>query len=225
MTNISHNLEQMQQQLAEHAARCGREACDITLLAVSKTKPVAAIEEAYHAGQHHFGENYAQEMAQKAEQLAQLDITWHFLGPIQSNKTRQIAEYAAWVHSIDRLKIAQRLNDQRPSHLPPLKVCIQVNIDNAPTKAGVQVCELDELLTAIRALPKLELMGLMAIPEPEHAPKAFTDLATLANDHQLPTLSMGMSGDWPQAVAAGSTIIRIGTAIFGERDYHSHPTA
>ena len=219
MTNISHNLEQIRQQITTHAANCGREASQITLLAVSKTKPASAIEEAFASGQRDFGENYVQELAEKAETLKSLEITWHFIGPIQSNKTRQIAEHAHWVHSIDRAKIARRLSEQRPESMPPLKVCIQVNIDNSPTKSGVAESELGELIAEISALPHLSLQGLMAIPAPENAKDAFERLNDLAKSHKLNTLSMGMSGDWQEAIAAGSTMIRIGTAIFGERDY------
>lgn len=219
MTNISHNLEQIRQQIATHAVSCEREASQITLLAVSKTKPVSAIEEAFAAGQRDFGENYAQELAEKAESLKSYEVTWHFIGPIQSNKTRQIAEYADWVHSVDRTKIAKRLSEQRPEGLAPLKVCIQVNIDNSSTKSGITESELGELINDIKALPRLSLQGLMAIPEPETSKEAFIKLSELAKSYKLTTLSMGMSGDWQEAVAAGSTMIRIGTAIFGERDY------
>lgn len=219
MTNISHNLEQIRRQIATHANTCQRETSQITLLAVSKTKPASAIEEAYEAGQRDFGENYAQELAEKALALKDLMITWHFIGPIQSNKTRQIAEHAHWVHSVDRLKIAQRLNDQRPEGLEPLKVCIQVNIDNADTKSGISASELPELINNIQGLHNLSLQGLMAIPEPENTKDAFTELQALAQKHNLATLSMGMSSDWQEAIRAGSTMIRIGTAIFGKRDY------
>lgn len=219
MTNISHNLEQIRQQITSYAASCQRQASEITLLAVSKTKPASAIKEAYDAGQRNFGENYAQELAEKALELKDHCITWHFIGPVQSNKTRQIAEHAHWVHSVDRFKVAKRLNEQRPLALPPLKVCIQVNIDNSQTKSGIAESELEVLIAEINALPHLSLQGLMAIPEPENATHAFKKLSALAKRHNLGTLSMGMSGDWQEAVAAGSTMIRIGTAIFGERDY------
>ena len=217
MTNISHNLTQINQLIAQAAQKCQRTPSDILLLAVSKVQPVSALEEAYSAGLRHFGENYAQELEQKATALSNLGIIWHFIGPIQSNKTRVLAERCHWVHSIDREKIAQRLSLQRPAHLPPLQVCIQVNIDNEDSKSGARPAELPSLVTAIQKLPNLQLRGLMAIPS-QTAPKAaFEAMQALAKQHSLQTLSMGMSADMEEAIAAGSTIVRIGTALFGPR--------
>lgn len=217
MPNISHNLAQIHACIREAAKKYDKNPADIQLLAVSKTQPASALIEAYTAGQRQFGENYAQELEQKATSLANLDITWHFIGPIQSNKTRVIAQYSHWVHSIDRRKIAERLNLQRPLHMPPIQVCIQVNIDNEASKSGVSPSELAELINAINPLPNLKLRGLMAIPEPSNAKYAFEQLQQLALKYNLKTLSMGMSGDMEKAIAAGSTLLRVGTAIFGAR--------
>ena len=217
MPNISHNLEQIQQRVRLCAEKYHKNPDNILLLAVSKTQPAEAIIEAYQAGQRHFGENYAQELANKVQQLQALAITWHFIGPIQSNKTRLIAEHSHWVHSVERIKIAKRLSQQRPPHLPPLQVCIQVNIDQEATKAGVAPNDLTALITTIQALPNLQLRGLMAIPSQQDPTHSFTAMAKLAASHQLKTLSMGMSGDMEPAIAAGSNIVRIGTAIFGAR--------
>jgi pyridoxal phosphate enzyme (YggS family) len=202
-----------------------RPADSIGLLAVSKTKPAAAVREAYAAGIRDFGENYLQEALAKQQELADLPLCWHFIGPIQSNKTRAIAENFAWVHSVDRLKIAQRLSEQRPAGLPPLNICIQVNISGEASKSGCEPADLQALATAIAALPNLRLRGLMAIPEPleDRAAQdaAFASVRTLQEHLQLPldTLSMGMSHDLEAAIAQGATWVRIGTALFGARDY------
>jgi pyridoxal phosphate enzyme (YggS family) len=181
---------------------------------------------AYEAGQHDFGENYVQEAVDKIQALAHLPITWHLIGALQSNKTAEVAQHFAWVHSVDRLKIAQRLSQQRPSSLPPLQICLQVNIDNQDTKSGCQVEELPNLVTAILTLPNIVLRGLMIIPQAQNYP-AFTQLAQLRqqllatipalNAQVFDTLSMGMSDDLEQAIQAGSTMVRVGTAIFGQR--------
>lgn len=206
------------------------------LLAVSKTKPASDLREAANAGQLAFGENYLQEALEKIEALSDIpDIEWHFIGPIQSNKTRSIAEHFHWTHSVDRLKIAQRLNDQRPNNLPPLNICLQVNVDNEESKSGCRLDELPELAAAIHQLPRLKLRGLMAIPDPgqpeEDLRASFQALANaldkLKQQNDLPdtlsldTLSMGMSGDLELAIAEGATMVRIGTALFGVRDYSS----
>lgn len=196
------------------------------LLAVSKTWPADSVREAAAAGQRAFGENYVQEGVAKVEALAGLGLEWHFIGPLQSNKTRLVANSFAWVHSIDRLKIAERLSEQRDVHLPPLEVCIQVNVSGEASKSGVAPADLPELARAVAALPRLRLRGLMAIPEPTSdvalQRARFASLRQLreqlnAGGLQLDTLSMGMSDDLEAAIAEGSTMVRVGTAIFGGR--------
>lgn len=208
----------------------GRSAQDITLLAVSKTFPAEAVREAYAAGQRAFGESYVQEALDKIETLRELQIEWHFIGPIQSNKTRPIAESFAWVHGIDRLKIAERLSAQRPFGMPPLNVCIQVNVSGEQSKSGVEPDAVAELALQVAELPRLKLRGLMAIPAPADNPeeqrKPFAQLRALqqhlnAQGMQLDTLSMGMSQDMPAAILEGATIVRVGSAIFGVRSYPS----
>jgi len=192
---------------------------------VSKTKPAAAVREAHACGQRDFGENYLQEALNKQAELSDLALTWHFIGPIQSNKTRPIAEHFAWVHSVDRLKIAQRLSEQRPAHLPPLNICLQVNVSGEASKSGCAPEELPALALAVSQLPNLRLRGLMTIPEPtrdvaqQHA--ACARLRQLRDDLnlELDVLSMGMSDDLEAAIAEGATWVRIGTALFGARDY------
>ena len=200
----------------------------VRLLAVSKTFPASAVAEAYAAGQRAFGENYVQELQSKAAELAALDIEWHFIGPLQSNKTRIVAETAHWVHSIERLKIAQRLSEQRPASLPPLQVCIQVNVSGEDSKSGCQPQEARALAQAVAALPGLQLRGLMCIPEATDNTATlaaqFAVLAQVQDELQqaglkLDTVSMGMSADMAQAIAAGSTMVRVGSAIFGARHY------
>src|SRR5690606_1073558 len=198
------------------------------LLAVSKTWPAADVREATRCGQRAFGENYVQEGVAKIEALADLDLEWHFIGPLQSNKTRQVAEHFAWVHTVDRLKIAERLSAQRPEHLPPLQVCVQVNVSGEASKSGVAPEEAAALAHAVAGLPRLQLRGLMAIPEPtEDAARLAAQFAVLrtlfetlkAEGLPLDTLSMGMSHDLESAIAAGATMVRVGTAIFGARSY------
>ena len=200
---------------------------DILVLAVSKTRPSEDIRAAFSCGLSHFGENYLQEALQKIQELQELDLTWHFIGPIQSNKTRQIAENFDWVHSVDREKIARRLSDYRPHHLPPLEVCIQVNISGESSKSGVDLAGIPDLARIILELPRLRLRGLMAIPAPGGDPDrqrqdferlrlALESLRSMAPE--LDTLSMGMSADLEIAIAEGATIVRIGTAIFGPRN-------
>lgn len=208
--------------LAETAA--GRRRDSVRLIAVSKTQPAEAIAAAYYCGQREFGENYVQEALAKQEKLAHFDIGWHFIGPIQSNKTKLIAAHFSWVHSVDRIKIAERLSDQRPKGLPPLNVCIQVNISGEATKSGAALEELDELVRAIAALPRLRVRGLMAIPAPTDeidlqraSFRSLRQAAERLGDLGLDTLSMGMSDDLEAAIMEGSTMVRIGTALFGPR--------
>ncbi|MDD2668652.1 MULTISPECIES: YggS family pyridoxal phosphate-dependent enzyme [Zoogloea] len=212
--------------IARAAEAVGREPAGVRLLAVSKTWPADSVREAAAAGQRAFGENYVQEGVAKVEALAGLGLEWHFIGPLQSNKTRLVANSFAWVHSIDRLKIAERLSEQRDVHLPPLEVCIQVNVSGEASKSGVAPDDLPELARAVAALPRLRLRGLMAIPEPTSdvalQRARFASLRQLreqlnAGGLQLDTLSMGMSDDLEAAIAEGSTMVRVGTAIFGGR--------
>ncbi len=227
MNKIDYNLTKVTARIAQAALSAGREPQSVQLMAVSKPQPPAALQAAYAWGQRRFGENYLQEALDKqASLLSLVDIEWHFIGPIQSNKTRPIAEHFAWVHSIDREKIAQRLNEQRPAHLSPLQVCIQVNIDDETTKSGVSLADLPALVAAILPLPRLQLRGLMAIPaatnNPEQQRSAFAKLRQAMAQIQatgvtLDTLSMGMSGDMEAAIAEGATFVRVGTDIFGAR--------
>ena len=225
MSTIAGNIAQVEARIRAAALAVQRDVTSIHLLAVSKTKPAAALREAYAAGVRDFGENYLQEARAKQVELADLPLCWHFIGPIQSNKTRDIAEHFAWVHSVDRLKIAQRLSDQRPADLPPLNICIQVNVSGEASKSGCNPADLPALAAAINALPRLKLRGLMAIPEPteERAEQdaAFATVRTLQESLNmgLDTLSMGMSHDLESAIAQGATWVRIGTALFGARDY------
>ncbi|WP_072669010.1 YggS family pyridoxal phosphate-dependent enzyme [Vibrio injensis] len=232
MSSIQQNIEQITSQIKSAQQKCGRSPGSVQLLAVSKTKPVEAILEAALAGQRAFGENYVQEGVNKiryfAEHHPQLDLEWHFIGPLQSNKTRLIAEHFDWMHTLDRAKIAQRLSEQRPAHKAPLQVLIQVNTSGETSKSGINEQELFPLAELISCLPNLTLRGLMSIPEnvTDHAEQlvAFQRLANLQarlieRYPALDTLSMGMSGDMQAAIEAGSTMVRIGTAIFGQRDY------
>lgn len=225
MSTIAENIAKVGARIREAAQASQRNLQDIGLLAVSKTKPADAVREAHAAGLRDFGENYLQEALEKQAALSDLPLIWHFIGPIQSNKTRPIAEHFDWVHSVDRLKIAQRLSDQRPAHLPALNICLQVNVSLEASKSGCSPEELPELARAISSLPNLRLRGLMAIPEAtddvaaQHA--AFARLRQLRDDLalNLDTLSMGMSHDLEAAIAEGATWVRIGTALFGARDY------
>ncbi len=232
MSSIQQNIEHITSQIRYDEQKCGRTPESVQLLAVSKTKPVEAILEAYQAGQTAFGENYVQEGVSKVQHFAEHypdnRIEWHFIGPIQSNKSRLVAEHFDWVHTIDRTKIAQRLNDQRPSELKPLQVLIQVNTSGEASKSGVTEAEVFELAELISRLPNLTLRGLMSIPanvsDYESQLHEFQKLAILkqtleAQFPEIDTLSMGMSGDMTAAIEAGSTMVRIGTAIFGARDY------
>jgi len=227
MKNIEINLNHVRAQIAEAALACDRDPNSILLLAVSKRKPASDIRCAWQLGQKDFGENYLQEAQQKMQELKDLDISWHFIGAIQSNKTRNIAEAFDWAHCIDRVKIAQRLSAQRPSTLAPLNVCIQVNIDHETSKAGIDLSVLPELAQAIYQLPGIRLRGLMTIPAPRETfaeqCAGFARLAAAMSSLQqqgiaCDTLSMGMTQDMAAAIAEGSTLVRIGTAIFGERD-------
>ena len=226
MQNIEKNLNHIHAQIEKAAAACGRDPDSIMLLAVSKKKPASDIRAAYAFGQKHFGENYLQEAEEKMRELADLDICWHFIGAIQSNKTRSIARDFDWAHCVDRLKIARRLSEQRPADMPPLNVCIQVNVDHEASKAGIEIGEIDELARAIHQLPGIRLRGLMTIPAPrpgfDEQRLAFARLARAQaalrqQGIDCDTLSMGMTHDMEAAIAEGSTLVRIGTAIFGER--------
>lgn len=231
-TTVQQNLQDVRQRILNAAAQCGRAPEEITLLAVSKTKPVIALEEAIAAGQRAFGENYVQEGCEKVRYFQthhpELALEWHFIGPLQSNKSRPVAEHFDWCHTIDRVRIAQRLSEQRPAHLPPLNVLLQVNISEEASKSGVLAAEVPALAAAVASLPNLRLRGLMAIPAPQTDPagqlavfRQMTELfLQLSADYgTLDTLSMGMTDDMAAAIAAGSTLVRIGTAIFGARDY------
>lgn len=218
---LAERLSAVRQAIAAAARDAGRDPAAVRLLAVSKGQPAAAIRAAHAAGQVAFGENYPQELLAKAEELGDLGLEWHFIGQLQSNKTRPIAERAAWVHGIDRPRVAERLSAQRPAALPPLKCCLQVDLSGEPGKGGVAPEALPSLVEAVRALPRLELVGLMCIPEPSAAradPRApFRRLRELAAAHGLGELSMGMSDDFGDAIAEGATLVRVGTAIFGAR--------
>ena len=225
MSTIADNIAEVEARIRAAALAVQRDVTSIHLLAVSKTKPAAALREAYAAGVRDFGENYLQEARAKQVELADLPLSWHFIGPIQSNKTREIAEHFSWVHSVDRLKIAQRLSEQRPADLEPLNICIQVNVSGEASKSGCTPQDLPALAAAINALPRLKLRGLMAIPEPtENRAEQDAAFATVRDLRQslnlgLDTLSMGMSHDLESAIAQGATWVRIGTALFGARDY------
>jgi len=227
MQNTEENLKNIHSQMIQFEQQYKRMHDSVQLMAVSKKKPVKVIEQAYQAGQRIFGESYVQEAVAKIHGMAHLkDIQWHFIGPIQSNKTRDIATHFAWVHSVDRLKIMLRLNDQRGDDLPPLNICLQVNIDNEASKSGFIAEEIMEVAQQAITMPQLTLRGLMAIPKPSDGLMAqrqsfkrvkalFDQLQTLSDT--VDTLSMGMSGDLEAAIAEGSTMVRVGTAIFGQR--------
>ncbi|MDI1333848.1 YggS family pyridoxal phosphate-dependent enzyme [Pseudomonas sp.] len=225
MSTIADNILQVSSRIRAAALAANRDEHSVQLLAVSKTKPAEAVREAYAAGVSDFGENYLQEALGKQLELADLPLIWHFIGPIQSNKTRAIAEHFAWVHSVDRLKIAQRLSEQRPADLPPLNICIQVNVSGEASKSGCTPADLPALAKSISELPRIKLRGLMAIPEPTEdraaQDAAFAAVQSLQASLNLPldTLSMGMSHDLESAIAQGATWVRIGTALFGARDY------
>ena len=226
MTTIGSNLQAVRARIAAACAGAQRPVTDVTLLAVSKTFGPDAVRQAHEAGQRAFGENYIQEAVEKIALLADLPLEWHCIGPVQSNKTRLVAQHFDWVHTVDRLKVAQRLSEQRPPGRAPLNVCIQVNIDGAPSKSGIAADEALALAREIQGLPRLRLRGLMTIPEQVEGFEAqravhaqATALFIQLREAGLPldTLSMGMTGDLEAAIAAGSTMVRVGTAIFGGR--------
>ncbi len=226
MNPLSLRLQQLRSRISEAELAYNRQPGSVLLLAVSKTQPSGAIAAAYQAGQRHFGENYVQEALCKQQELGAYAITWHFIGPIQSNKTKALATHFDWVHSVDSLKIARRLSEQRPAHLPPLAICLQVNISDESSKSGISLGELPQLCEQVAELPRLKLRGVMAIPAPQQdfelqrlpykiLYQAVAKLALV----ELDTYSFGMTGDLIAAIAEGSTIVRIGTALFGEREY------
>lgn len=232
MTTIQANLQLVHDRMALACDRSGRDVNEITLLAVSKTFGPEAVIEALAAGQSAFGENYVQEGVEKVLAVRELlppgaaPVVWHCIGPLQSNKTRLVASHFDWVQSVDRIKIAQRLSEQRPAGLPPLQVCIQVNADGGASKSGVSPRDLPDLAEAVAGLPGLQLRGLMSIPDPVEGDEAQREVflrvrdlfeALRARGHDLDTLSMGMSDDLEPAIAAGSTMVRVGRAIFGSR--------
>ncbi|ANG94101.1 YggS family pyridoxal phosphate-dependent enzyme [Enterobacteriaceae bacterium 155047] len=231
MNDIAHNLTQVRNKISAAAMRCGRASEEVTLLAVSKTKPASAIAEAIDAGHRAFGENYVQEGVEKIRHFQASgigDLQWHFIGPLQSNKSRLVAEHFDWCHTVDRLRIATRLSEQRPSGMTPLNVLIQINISDENSKSGIALSALDELAAQVAELPGLTLRGLMAIPAPESSYErqfavarqmAVAFEALKAHYPTVDTLSLGMSDDMEAAIAAGSTMVRIGTAIFGARNY------
>ncbi len=224
--SIELNIAKVQQRIAEAEKKYGRKPGSVQLMAVSKTRPAALIRTAAECGLTELGENYLQEALDKQQELADLELIWHFIGPIQSNKTRAIAEHFDWVHSVDRFKIAQRLNDQRPKAMTPLNICLQVNISGEATKSGLKLAQLEGMMEQLAALPHIRVRGLMAIPQAtdiiEQQHRAFAQLAValqrLQQKHpNMTTLSMGMSKDMEAAIAEGATIVRIGTDIFGPR--------
>jgi len=229
MDELSKRYQAVRERITQAALQTGRPTLSVKLLAVSKTFPADAVAAVAALGQRDFGENYVQEGVDKIAALQGVaGLVWHCIGPLQSNKTRLVAEHFDWVHSVDRLKIAQRLSEQRPAHLPPLQVCLQVNIDGGPTKAGVSPPEALALAQAVSALPRLVLRGLMTIPDAmesfdaqlavhTQAKRLFDELQTALALPQFDTLSMGMSADLEAAVQAGSNMVRVGTAVFGSR--------
>ncbi|MCV2359429.1 YggS family pyridoxal phosphate-dependent enzyme [Paucibacter sp. TC2R-5] len=231
MATIAKNIQEQHERINRACTQAGRAVQSVTLLVVSKTFPASAVQAAYEAGERRFGENYVQEGLDKIAELSALrqQLEWHLIGPLQSNKTRPVAENFDWVHSVDRLKTAQRLAEQRPAELPPLNVCLQVNISGEASKSGLLPAEVAALALAVSELPRLRLRGLMAIPEPaadfetqRQAHRALATLLTEVNQQlglQMDSLSMGMSADLEAAVAEGATLVRVGSAIFGARQY------
>lgn len=229
--SIKSNIDKTIKQINDYCTAAGRDPCSVLLLAVSKTQSATTVAEAYQTGLRHFGENYCQEALLKQQALGAYDISWHFIGPIQSNKTKLIAQHFSWVHSVDSLKIAKRLSEQRPPHLPLLNICLQVNISAEDSKSGVNLSQLAETYREINELPGLKLRGVMAIPAPQddieaqRLPYRLLRNATLAlNKPELDTFSFGMSGDLAAAITEGATIVRIGTALFGARAKPNSPT-
>ena len=222
---IAQSITAIRSQIEEYCHECKRNPKNVLLLAVSKTKPASDIATAYQAGLRHFGENYCQEALLKQQKLGAYDITWHFIGPIQSNKTKLIAQYFRWVHSVDSLRIAKRLSEQRPDNLPPLNICLQVNVSGEQSKSGISLEELPALCSAVAALPRLKLRGVMAIPAPQddyeqqRLPyKILAQAVVNLNRPELDTFSYGMTDDLKAAITEGATIVRIGTALFGSRE-------
>lgn len=236
MTMIASKLQSVRAQITDACQKCGRQPTDVALLAVSKTFPAEAVREAALAGQKAFGENYIQEGVEKIAALQAMEdvpaLQWHCIGPIQSNKTKLVAQYFDWAHTVDREKIAQRLNEQRPEKMPPLQVCIQVNVDGGETKSGCSLEMALELAKSILLLPRLQLRGVMSIPDPQPSQEAMLAVhrkvvevfecirnAGLEGLDQFDTISLGMTADMQAAIAAGSTMVRVGSGIFGVRDY------
>jgi hypothetical protein len=222
-TQLKDRLQHTRQTIIDLSATHDRRVSEIMLLAVSKTQAADRVRLAFNLGQIAFGENYLQEALDKQQKLSDLEIEWHFIGPIQSNKTRDISAHFSWVHSVDRLKIAKRLNEQRPPELPPLNICLQINIDDEASKSGVAPNDVVDLANEIAGLPMLNLRGLMAIPAPRESFEEQLETFERVRDIMLKiptmdTLSIGMSGDIAAAIAAGSTVVRLGTAIFGKRE-------
>ncbi len=225
MPTIADRLKQIHEQIRHAEQSYQRVENSVQLLAVSKTKPASAIVSAYQAGQRHFGENYVQEALIKQLELREFDVTWHFIGPIQSNKTKILATHFNWIHSVDNLKIAQRLSSQRPEFLPPLNICVQVNISDQTSKSGVTLADLPDLILQISELPNLALRGVMAIPAPQtdftaqcEPYKKLVEAVRALKNEKLTTFSFGMSDDLDAAISQGSTLVRIGTALFGARN-------
>jgi PLP dependent protein len=223
---IHSRLKHLLVQIRQAEIAYNRKPESVLLLAVSKTKSAKDIAAAYQAGQRHFGESYCQEALKKQQDLGAFDITWHFIGPVQSNKTKVLATHFAWVHSVDSLKIAKRLSEQRPIALPPLNICLQVNISGEKSKSGITLTELPQLCELVSELPNIKLRGVMAIPMPEEdfelqrqPYKTLYQAVAKLNNPELNTYSFGMSGDLNAAIAEGATIVRIGTALFGAREY------
>ncbi len=224
--NTAAQLDDVKAHIRACEKKYGRDSHSVTLLLASKKQSIEKISAAYAAGQRAFGENYLQEALQKMAALSQLDIEWHFIGPIQSNKTRKITEHFDWVQSVDSLHIAQRLNDQRPEHLPPLNICLEINLNDEASKSGIALHEVTALAAACRELPRLKLRGLMAIPAPASSASVAREQFHMLYQcwqslrdagYELDTLSMGMSDDFEAAIAEGSTLVRIGSAVFGSR--------
>lgn len=226
MPKIIENFKQIQSRIRHAEQTYQRRENSVQLLAVSKTKPAEAIASAYQIGQRHFGENYLQEALNKQQQLGHFDIAWHFIGAIQSNKTKWLAAHFDWVHCVDNVKIAQRLSSQRPEHLPPLNICIQVNVSNEDSKSGISLEKLGELAAEVSQFPRLTLRGVMAIPAPQldfnaqrEPYRTLVSAVRALNNETLTTFSFGMSDDLEAAISEGSTLVRIGTALFGSRNY------